>query len=502
VTRVATQLPGPFALSEADSERLAARLELAVTRARRSGVPTLASLTLALPGEVDPSAVVCASRRARESWFLFEQPERGRAALAALGEAACLTAAGSERFATVADRWRALAAAAVGDPPDDPERCGPVAVGGFAFAPDGGADPAWSGFEPASLVVPEIALTRRVPSAAGARGVAGRERAADLRLGGARVRMTLAALAAPDDTAEELLERLRARLAELREEPLALLDPAPSGRYRIASAMPPEHYEAAVARAVERIRAGALEKVVLAREVQVHAPRAHDPVAVFGVLREAFPACSVFCVGRGDAAFVAASPELLVRREGHRVSTLALAGSMRRSADPAVDDHLGEQLMHSEKDREEHTIVIRRIERALRQHALWVTATPEPTLVKVANIQHLATPIRAQLAQPLDVIELLELMHPTPAVGGEPLAQAGPLIPALEGLDRGWYAGPIGWADADGDGEFCVALRCALLRDQVARCYAGVGVVRDSEPAAELAETEVKLQALLPLLAG
>jgi salicylate biosynthesis isochorismate synthase len=492
---------GPFALGAADEERLAARLELAVRRARRSGQPTLAALTLALPDDADPSALACAARRPGEPWFLFEQPERGRAAVATLGEAACLTASGPERFASVADRWRSLAAAAVGDPPDDPDRLGPIAVGGFAFAPEGGRDPAWAGFEPASLVVPEVTLTRRA-------GPGGRRMAADGHgVGEHWVSLTLAALAQPDDTAEDLLAGLHSRVAELAaalaaRRPLPLLDPAPSGRYRVASAMPPEHYEAAVARAVERIRAGALEKVVLAREVQVHAPRRHDAEAVFGVLREAFPACSVFCVGRDDAAFVAASPELLVRREGHRVSTLALAGSMRRSADPAVDDHLGAQLMQSEKDREEHAIVIRRIERALRAHALWVTATPEPALVKVANIQHLATPIRAQLAQPLDVIELLELMHPTPAVGGEPFTQAGPLIPALEGLDRGWYAGPVGWADADGDGEFCVALRCALLRGRVARCYAGVGVVRDSDPAAELAETEVKLQALLPLLAG
>jgi isochorismate synthase len=500
--------PGPFTLRESDRERLRARLELAVKRARRSGQPTLATITCALPATVDPSAVVCASRRPREPWFLFEQPERAHAALAALGAAACLTAAGAERFATVADRWRALAAAAVGDPPDDPEGYGPVAVGGFAFAPDGGADPAWSGFEPASLVVPEVALTRH--AVAGRQGRAGGQgraagpgrSAGEATLDGCRVRLTITALAAPDDIAEELLARLQERLGELREEPPALLDPDPSGRYRIASAMPPEHYEAAVARAVEQIRGGDLEKIVLAREVDVHAPREHDPAAIFGVLRDAFPACSVFCVGRGDATFVAASPELLVRREGHRVSTLALAGSMRRSADPAVDDHLGEQLMHSEKDREEHAIVIRRIERTLRQHALWVTASPEPALVKVANIQHLATPIRAQLAQPLDAIELLELMHPTPAVGGEPPARARRLIPALEGLDRGWYAGPVGWADAAGDGEFCVALRCALLRGRVARCYAGVGVVRDSDPAAELAETEVKLQALLPLLAG
>jgi salicylate biosynthesis isochorismate synthase/menaquinone-specific isochorismate synthase len=266
--------------------------------------------------------------------------------------------------------------------------------------------------------------------------------------------------------------------------------------------MPPQHYEAAVARAVELIRAARLEKIVLAREVQVHAPRAHDPHAVLGVLRDEFPSCFVFAVGRGDATLIGASPELLVRREGQRVSTLALAGSTRRSADPAVDAHLGEQLLRDRSYREEHAIVARRIERNLRPHAVWVAAAPEPELVQIANIQHLATPIRAQLASPMDALALAGTMHPTPAVGGEPLAAAEPLIPALEGLDRGWYAGPVGWTDATGDGEFCVALRCALLRGELARCFAGNGIVRDSDPAAELAETEIKLAALLPLLAG
>jgi salicylate biosynthesis isochorismate synthase/menaquinone-specific isochorismate synthase len=314
--------------------------------------------------------------------------------------------------------------------------------------------------------------------------------------------LTLAAMARPDDLGEELMARLERRLAELRYAPLPLLDPAPTGRYQVASAMPPEHYEAAVGSAVRLIEAGEIEKVVLAREVQVHAPREYDPAAVFGVLREAFPSCFVFCVGRGNATLVAASPELLVRREGHRVSTLALAGSTRRSADPAVDDHLGEQLLRDESYREEHAIVARRIERALRPHAVWVAAAPEPELVRIANIQHLATPIRAQLTAPMEALELAGLMHPTPAVGGEPAGPALRLIPALEGLDRGWYSGPVGWTDGAGDGEFCVALRCALLRGGVAHCYAGNGIVRDSDPAKELAETEIKLQALLPLLAG
>jgi isochorismate synthase len=466
-------------------------LELALQRARRSGRPTLATVSAELPDDVDPSAVVCASRRGGEPWFVFEQPDRGGAALAGLGEVACLAASGEERFATVADQWRALSAAAVADPPgEDQEQCGPVAVGGFSFAPDGGSSADWAGFAPASLVVPELVIRRG-------------------ELAGKRsVRLTLAALAAPDDTTEDLLARLDRRMAELVRAPLALLDPSPTGRFHVSSAMPPEHYEAAVARAVELIRAGRMEKVVLAREVHVHAPTDYDPAAIFGVLREAFPSCFDFCVGRGDATLIAASPELLVRREGQRVSTLALAGSTRRSADPAVDAHLGEQLMRDASYREEHAIVARRIERTLNSYAIWVAAAPEPALVRIANIQHLATPIRAQLAAPVEAIELAGLLHPTPAVGAEPgrdgpdLASALKLIPALEGLDRGWYTGPVGWTDAAGDGEFCVALRCALLRGNLARCYAGNGIVRHSKPSAELAETEVKLAALLPLLSS
>ncbi|MGH2963287.1 MAG: isochorismate synthase, partial [Solirubrobacterales bacterium] len=173
-----------------------------------------------------------------------------------------------------------------------------------------------------------------------------------------------------------------------------------------------------------------------------------------------------------------------------------------RSADPAVDDHLGEQLRRSSKDRNEHEIVARRIERVLRPHSVWVEAAPEPDLVQVANIQHLATPIHAQLAEPRSVLELAGLLHPTPAGGGEPRDAAVAAIAELEEMDRGWYAGPLGWMDTTEDGELCVGLRSALVRDRTAHLYAGGGIVAGSDPAAELAETEVKLEALLPLLAG
>lgn len=473
--------PGALALGSTELERLEARLHRAVRRARRVRAgEVLATFTVALPRSVDPTAVVVASRIAGEPWFVFEQPDREGSALATLGCVAALESAGPDRFAAVAERWRALARDVLADPPEGPRGSGPVAVGGFAFAPEGGAAPHWSHFAPASLHVPQVALARR----------------------GDEVRMTLAALVRPDDDPAALAARLEQRAAALQQTPLPLLDPDPLVASRVVSAMPPEHYEDAVARAVERIRAGVLDKVVLAREVQVHAATAHDAGALLGVLREAFHECHVFAVGRGEEVFLAASPELLVRREGLRTGTLALAGSTRRSADPAVDGHLGEQLLRSEKDREEQAIVVRRIVRALQPLSVWVTPAEEPVLAKVANIQHLATPIRAQLREPVSVVDLAGALHPTPAVGGEPLEAAAPLIPALEGLDRGWYAGPVGWVDEHEDGEFCVALRCALLTGRVARCYAGVGVVRDSDPAAELAETEVKLQALLPILAS
>jgi isochorismate synthase len=508
---------GELALGGTHRASLEQGLARALARARGSGRELIAFFALSLPprgrgpGEwgirggaegdaedgapggasaaVDPTAIACASRRPGEPWFCFEQPARAGAAVAGLGEVVRLRADGPDRFARQAARWRELAGTALrwridgageGHAGDAGLPRGPLAVGGFAFAPEGAAAPIWSGFGSASLSVPEVSI---------------------VRAGGAS-ELGLSALVAPDDTSDGLLRRLLGRVAELRGGPLPLLDPATAGEHRVASAMPPEHFEAAVGRATELIRAGEIEKVVLAREVQVHAPRPYDPPALLGALRDVFPACFTFCVGRGETALVGASPELLVRREGQRLSTLALAGSARRSADPAVDAHLGEQLLRSPKLREEQQIVVRRIERALRPHALWVAAASEPGLVRVANIQHLGTPIRAQLARPRDALELAGLVHPTPAVGGEPAQRALALIPALEGLDRGWYAGPLGWTDAAGDGELCVALRCALLRGAIAHCYAGNGIVRESEPAAELQETELKLGALLPLLAG
>jgi salicylate biosynthesis isochorismate synthase len=437
--------------------------------AERAGDGRIASVTVEIDPATDIAATVLAARRPDDRWFCFEQPDRDGYAVCGLGTAAVVEAGGEDRFVRVAEECRRLGRGALYDSLDLPGS-GPVFVGGFAFADGGGRTPDWESFAPAQMVLPEISFAR---------------------LGG-RAALTVTAVGDPTSALE--------RLDELSPASMPLLDPDPAVAPRVVSEAPPEHFEEAVRRAVERIGAGEFEKIVLARIVHVYAGHAHDPGALFGALRQVFPSCYSFCVGRGDSAFVGASPELLVRRDGARAQTVALAGTTRRSADPAVDDHLGEQLLTSAKNRAEQAIVARRIERALDPVSVWVTVADRPVLVKVQNVQHLGTPIRAQLAEPLPVLELAARLHPTPAVGAEP-AEAARVIPALEGVDRGWYAGTVGWTDLEEDGEFCVAIRCALLRGDVAHLFAGNGIVADSDPPEELAETEAKLQALLPLLA-
>jgi salicylate biosynthesis isochorismate synthase/menaquinone-specific isochorismate synthase len=438
---------------------------------------------VSVTGEVDvadPIASVFAGRLASDRWFCWEQPEAGFA-VAGMGSAHEVPSRGPERFGDVVRACTALTSGrAAAEPAETARGVGPIWVGGFAFDERGGGSAHWSSFPPALLFLPELALVRR----------------------GGRTFATAAIVTGGGRDPGAAVDRIRGRLASLGEAALPMLDPHPTGEFAIRSVEPPEGYEASVASARERIRAGELEKTVLAREVTVDAPTAHDPAALHGAMRELFPACFCFCVGSPSGAFCGASPELLVRRNGAGAATVALAGSTRRSADPAVDDHLGEQLLRSEKERHEHELVSRRIQRLLRPHSVWVEAAREPGLIKVANIQHLATPIRAQLTDARSAVELAALLHPTPAVGGEPRRRALELIAELEGMDRGWYAGPVGWMDAAEDGEFCVALRSALLRDRRAHLFAGAGIVADSDPASELAETEVKLGALLPLLSG
>ena len=276
--------------------------------------------------------------------------------------------------------------------------------------------------------------------------------------------------------------------------------PSESGRrsppddFRLTAARPHDRWLEVIAEAVEAIGRGRLRKVVLAREVTVEANRPILPLDVLGRLRSLYPSCMLFSV----EGFVGASPELLVARSGDLVRAQPMAGTIPRSGDPVVDARLAAGLLASDKDREEHALVVDEVAAGLAPFCVSLDVPAEPSIIPLRNVSHLGTLLTGRLAAAApSALGLANLLHPTPAVAGTPTTEALAYIAAVEGLDRGRYAGPVGWVDARGDGEWAVGVRSAELDGTRARLFAGVGVVGDSDPEAELAETQLKLQALL-----
>ena len=268
-------------------------------------------------------------------------------------------------------------------------------------------------------------------------------------------------------------------------------------------ALDPATWCAAVATVVARIGAGELAKVVLARDLLVSADTHLDPRRLLRRLAARFPDCWTFAVD----GLLGATPELLLRRSGRRLSARVLAGTAPRGAG-ADDQRLADALMGSAKDRAEHALAVDSLVRALEPYCSTLDAPVEPDLLTLANVRHLASDVtgtqrsRGRRAA-AGLLELIGAVHPTAAVCGTPTPDAAAVIAELEGMDRGRYAGPVGWLDARGDGEFGLALRCAeLVGDDSARLFAGCGIVAGSDPAAELAETQSKFAAFQAALEG
>jgi isochorismate synthase len=267
----------------------------------------------------------------------------------------------------------------------------------------------------------------------------------------------------------------------------------------------PDDYAAAVERATKRIRANEFQKVVLARSLIVDAERELDAKQLLWRLRAVDPDCYAFATlpfgALPGAILVGASPELLVSRHGRDVRATPLAGSAQRFGDATRDRASSDKLFRSEKEREEHRVVVEDVAHVLGAFCDELEHPHEPELLGTANVWHLATPFRGRLHDPrVSVLELVAALHPTPAVCGTPREEAREALAELEPIDRGAYAGPVGWVDANGDGEWAIALRCAEITGKTARLFAGAGIVADSVPEAEVDETERKFRALLDAL--
>lgn len=300
---------------------------------------------------------------------------------------------------------------------------------------------------------------------------------------------------ADDDASADTSDAL-ARMNDVLDRPVP--DGPQPQSFDLVSTLAPEIWrDEVIGFARSRIRAGELDKAVLARELVLRTDHPIDPAHIIERLRRSYQTAILFSVD----GFVGASPELLVSRTDALVRAHPLAGTAPRSSDPTEDQRMTTRLLTSDKDRWEHQITIDWLLDTLLPYCSFVDAEPEPTIVSLANVHHLGTRVEGRLSSPpAGVLELVAALHPTPAVGGHPQQPALDLIAAMERMDRGRYAGPTGWVDAAGNGEFAVSVRSAQIDNTTVRLCAGVGVVRDSDPAAELAETRAKFQAMLSAL--
>lgn len=254
---------------------------------------------------------------------------------------------------------------------------------------------------------------------------------------------------------------------------------------------------AAVATAIEEIRAGALDKVVLARDLYARTVPVVDPRFLLQRLAHRYPSCWTFAVD----GLLGATPELLVSRSGRDVVSRVLAGTVRRGRD-AEDDALAAGLLSSAKDLDEHRYAVASVADALASYCSSLDTPTTPAVLRLATVAHLVTEVTGRLADDVPVLSLVEALHPTAAVCGTPTKLAADLIPELERMDRGRYAGPVGWMDAAGDGEWGIALRCAELDGEQVRLFAGCGIVAGSDPQEELAESQAKLVTIRDALEG
>jgi len=384
------------------------------------------------------------------------------AGLVGWGEAARVTLpAGDDRF-TAGEKWhRSLFDAADVDDQVRVRGSGPVAFGTFTFD---------ASSEGSVLIVPRVLLGRDGHGQAWLTTVTG-DREPDFRALGWPV------------------------------APESVLARRPTGVRWHDGSLPGPQWEQAVAEAVAAIKADSLRKVVLAQDLFATASGAIDVRALLRRLARRYPDCFTFaCDG-----MVGATPELLIRQTGRQVSALVLAGTTPRGGDPAEDEALGTALLASAKNTEEHAYAVASMREALEPLCDELDSQPRPTLIKLPNLQHLGTWVRGTLTAdgtPRSALGLAAAVHPTAAVCGTPTGAALELIRELEHMDRERYAGPVGWVDADGNGEWGIALRCAQISGRTARLFAGCGIVAGSDPAAELAEAQVKFRPMRGALEG
>jgi len=416
-----------------------------------------------------------------EERFFGEYPGRHQA-FVALGRIAQIQVEGSERFSDASQAIKDLFSDAwLVDYGEEAEER-PILMGGFAFSDHAAKlDSHWVRFPAARLVLPELLLTRHESSA------------------GVRLSLSIHAVIDSNSSTSDIYNRMHQRLGWLAvhlQKPSQLPDCGINHNNIQQGESSEVHYLQAVEQALACIENGELEKVVLARWMDIHHDKPFSASRVLHNLRENYPSCFIFAASMSGSSFLGATPERLLALRGRELLSGPLAGSVRRGSTPDEDLELQKMLLESSKERHEHDIVIRAIRQALEPHCNSLTVPSEPCILQLPGIQHLYSEISGTVhkEKEISILEILADLHPTPAVGGMPRQQALAWLAENENLERGWFSGPVGWVNDRGEGDFAIALRVALLRGNSAHLHAGAGIVSGSVPEEELRETKLKMQ--------
>lgn len=438
-------------------------------------------LWLTLDAPLVPIETLLKHPEARAAWApalrADDTPIGGAEQFVAIGAARVFTAAGENRFASMREQTQAVLASlqreALHGAPELEPRC----VGGFAFQCGRARLDPWTAFGEAQFILPRLMYTRFETTAA-----------------------LSVVIPTEADAAEQALEQalsLRDELAVLNPKPLAaqLRSDDALAHCTHSEVVGVPQWTQLVTAALREIATGAVRKIVIARRTTNHFDTPISVARSFAELGAGRASSTRFMFRAGQHSFLGVTPERLIKKSGLELSTEALAGTFRLAR-----SQLATELLRSPKEHEEHRPVVAAIVEHLQPFTKRLTYPSDPVLTELPQLLHLRTPIQGELAAPCHILDLVEALHPTPAVGGQPSAPALGWIAANEAHERGWYAGPVGWFNPEGDGEFVVALRSGVVRGNRVDLYAGAGIVHGSDPSSEYDETELKFGALASAL--
>ncbi|MCA1056791.1 isochorismate synthase [Rossellomorea aquimaris] len=382
-----------------------------------------------------------------------------------------------DQFFAVENEWKRFIEEAVILSTDRWAGTGPLMFGGFRFDPLNQKGGEWDDFENGTLQIPSFMLTKSKES--------------DY--------LTVNVLCGPED--EDSLNELLQFKDELLRKAKYPSTPDEATVNGVEDYNPAE-WKDSVQNVVDTLKAGEMEKVVLARKCKVTFDSSVTSDFVLDNLWKQQPDSFIFSFEQDSSCFIGATPERLVKKTGEEVLSTCLAGSIARGSSLDEDERLGEELLNDEKNRYEHHLVVENIRQALNPYCEELTMPEKPGLMKMKDIQHLYTPVVGRASLHTSLLEMVEKLHPTPALGGVPREKALHVIRQEEKMDRGLYAGPVGWMDAYGNGEFAVAIRSGLLQGSESTLFAGCGIVADSDPESEFRETQMKFRPMLRALGG